>query len=85
MTTQRYDMIINTTIILTALSLSAATSSAFAESDDYISWTFDDFDSNCEVYDSRTTQADKTTPSTTSDNYITWTFDDFDNNCDVMD
>lgn len=78
-------MKINTTIILTALSLTAATSSSFAASDNYIPWTFDDFDSNCEVIDSRTTEAAETTSSTTSDNYISWTFDDFDSNCEVID
>ena len=47
----------NIAIILTTVSLSAATSSAFAASDNYIPWTFDDFDSNCEVIDTTTTLA----------------------------
>ena len=47
----------NIAIILTTVSLSAATSSTFAASDNYIPWTFDDFDSNCEVIDTTTTLA----------------------------
>ena len=47
----------NIAIILTTVSLSAATTSTFAASDSYIPWTFDDFNSNCEVIDSATIQA----------------------------
>ena len=78
-------MKINTAIILTAISLSAATTSTFAASDSYIPWTFDDFDSNCEVIDNTTTQAREETTSAASDNYVSWTFDDFDSNCEVID
>ncbi|MBE9563889.1 MAG: hypothetical protein IMF17_01490 [Proteobacteria bacterium] len=49
----------NIAIILATISLSAATTSTFAESDNYIPWTFDDFNSNCEIIDSATTQADE--------------------------
>ncbi len=44
-------------IVLTAISLSAATSSTFAATDNYIPWTFDDFNSNCEVIDNISTPA----------------------------
>lgn len=77
-------MKINITIILTAISLSAATTSTFAASDSYITCAFDDFDSNYEVIDSATTQVTEETASAASDNYIPWTFDDFDSNCDVI-
>ena len=78
-------MKINTTIILTTIILSAATPATFAASDSYIPWTFDDFDSNCEVIDNTTTTATDETASLASDNYISWTFDDFDSNCEVID
>ena len=73
-----------TAIIITAITLSAATSSVFAASDNYISWTFDDFDSNCEVIDNTTEPATEEKASAASGAYIPWTFDDFDSNCEVI-
>ncbi len=83
-------MKINAKIILAAITLTTATSSAFAASSSDISWTFDDFDSNCEVVDNAPVQASEkaaavVTASVGSDKYIPWGFDDFDSNCEVID
>lgn len=75
-----------TATLLTILSLSAVTTSAFAGDDSYIPWTFDDFDSNCQVIDATGAKLQK--PASTqaeNDAYIPWTFDDFNSNCEVVD
>ena len=44
-------------MIITLMSMTAAGTSAMATEEAYISWTFDDFNSNCEVIETAEVQA----------------------------
>ena len=46
-------------IIITTLSILAASTSVMASEEAYIPWTFDDFDSNCELVESTDSKAGK--------------------------
>jgi hypothetical protein len=60
-------------MIVMVMSMTAAGTAAMAAEPAYIPWTFDDFDSNCNVVETAAEPA-----------YIPWTFDDFDNNGEVI-
>ena len=70
-------------MMLSVVSMAVITSTAVAAGDEQASWTFDDFNSDCELVNDAEAKVAETDAAVSAPD-IPWTFDDFNSDCELV-